>query len=37
MKTKKECSLVSGLTGTITNSNDTWLIDSGASRNMTGS
>ena len=35
-KTKKECSLVSALTGTITDSSDTWLVDSGASRHMTG-
>jgi hypothetical protein len=36
MKTKKECSLVSALTGTITDSSDSWLVDSGASRHMTG-
>jgi len=35
MNTKKECSLVSTLTGTITYSYDIWLIDSGASRHMT--
>jgi hypothetical protein len=36
MKTKKECSPVSALTATITDSSDTRLVDSGASRHMTG-
>ena len=28
--------LISTLTGTITHGNDTWLVDSGASKHMTG-
>ena len=32
---KKECYLVSTLSGTITNAEHIWLIDSGASRHMT--
>ena len=31
-----EYSLISALTGTITHGNDTWLVDSGASKHMTG-
>jgi hypothetical protein len=35
MKTRRKCSLISALTGTITDSNDTRLVDSGAFRHMT--
>ena len=31
-----EYSLISTLTGTVTHGNDTWLVDSGASKHMTG-
>ena len=31
-----EYSLISALTGTVTYGNDTWLVDSGASKHMTG-
>ena len=31
-----EYSLISALTGTVTHGNDTWLVDSGASKHMTG-
>ena len=34
---RKEDFLISALTGTITTNSDTWLIDSGASKHMTGS
>ena len=30
-----EYSLISALTGTVTHGNDTWLVDSGASKHMT--
>jgi hypothetical protein len=33
---QKECYLISALSGTITKSEEIWLIDSGASRHMTG-
>ena len=33
---KKECYLVYALSGTITDAKHIWLIDSGASRHMTG-
>ena len=32
----EEYVLISSLTGSITHGNDTWLIDSGASKHMTG-
>jgi hypothetical protein len=35
-ETRKEYYLVSALTGTMTNSAESWLVDSGASRHMTG-
>ena len=31
-----EYSLISALIGTVTHGNDTWLVDSGASKHMTG-
>ena len=31
-----EYSLISALTGTVTHGNDTWLVDSGASKHMAG-
>ena len=31
-----EYSLISALTGTVTHGNDTWLVDSGASKHMIG-
>ena len=31
-----EYSLISALTGTVTHGNDTWLVDNGASKHMTG-
>ena len=31
-----EYSLISALTGTVTHGNDTWLVNSGASKHMTG-
>ena len=31
-----EYSLISSLTGTVTHGNDTWLVDSGASKHMIG-
>jgi len=34
-ESKDEYTLISTLTGTVTHGSDTWLIDSGASRNMT--
>ena len=36
MKTSEEYVLISSLTGEITHGSDTWLIDSGASKHMTG-
>jgi hypothetical protein len=35
-ETRKEYYLVSALTGTVTDSAESWLVDSGASRHMTG-
>jgi hypothetical protein len=32
----EDCVLISPLTGTVTHGSDTWLIDSGASKHMTG-
>jgi hypothetical protein len=34
-ESSEECVLISSLTRTVTHGSDTWLIDSGASKNMT--
>lgn len=35
-ESEREYTLISALTGTVTHGSDTWLIDNGASRHMTG-